>query len=395
MSMAAPMANQATSFQKKSRSRGLQILGTRPSLHNGQLLVSTGVPSLDFVLGGGIAVGSVLLIEEDTYGNYAQLLLSYYLAEGVMTQHHLCLASGDEKPHTILKNLPCPEEDPISAAAEGNKRRSGKTNEEETMKIAWRYQHLPKHQSNPASHRFGHYYDLSRVMSAEQLSSTPCSCFYLADHWSGKTNTSDCLNPVYKKLFQHIENQVAEGGFSLTQLQTQTQAKERTVLRIAIHSLGSALWGDEPLSDRQTGTSLCQFLHALRALLRNSLAVCVITIPTHVFQDSGLVRRLERLCDTAVQLESFAGSDQEKNPAYKEYHGLFHIKQLPRLNSLTCHMPDSLDLAFKLKRKKLTIEKLHLPPDLSETMSRSQADHSSIAPSLGCASSTSKGKLDF
>ncbi len=38
-------------------------------------------------------------------------------------------------------------------------------------------------------------------------------------------------------------------------------------------------------------------------------------------QDSGLVRRLERLCDTAVQLESFAGSDQEKNPVYKEYHG--------------------------------------------------------------------------
>ena len=45
-----------------------------------------------------------------------------------------------------LQSLPCPEGDPISAAAEGNKKRSSKMDETETMKIAWRYQHLPKHQ---------------------------------------------------------------------------------------------------------------------------------------------------------------------------------------------------------------------------------------------------------
>lgn len=36
--------------------------------------------------------------------------------------------------------------------------------------------------------------------------------------------------------------------------------------------------------------------------------------------------------------------------------GLFHIVRLPRLNSLVCHVPDSFDLAFKLRRKKMTIE---------------------------------------
>ena len=39
------------------------------------------------------------------------------------------------------------------------------------------------------------------------------------------------------------------------------------------------------------------------------------------FQDAVYVRRLERLCDTVVQLDSFVGSDTEKNPVYKEYHG--------------------------------------------------------------------------
>lgn len=38
------------------------------------------------------------------------------------------------------------------------------------------------------------------------------------------------------------------------------------------------------------------------------------------------------------------------------YLGLFNIVQLPRLNSLLCHMPDTLDFAFKLRRKKFTIE---------------------------------------
>lgn len=36
--------------------------------------------------------------------------------------------------------------------------------------------------------------------------------------------------------------------------------------------------------------------------------------------------------------------------------GLFHVLRLPRLNSLKCQVPETFDLAFKLKRKKFTIE---------------------------------------
>ena len=38
------------------------------------------------------------------------------------------------------------------------------------------------------------------------------------------------------------------------------------------------------------------------------------------------------------------------------YIGLFHLVKLPRLNSLTSHLPETLDLAFKLRRKKFSIE---------------------------------------
>lgn len=53
--VAKPSAERAslntTSFQKKSRSKLISIPGSRPSVQNGQLLVSTGVTSLDYLLG--------------------------------------------------------------------------------------------------------------------------------------------------------------------------------------------------------------------------------------------------------------------------------------------------------------------------------------------------------
>ena len=39
------------------------------------------------------------------------------------------------------------------------------------------------------------------------------------------------------------------------------------------------------------------------------------------WQDSVYVCRLERLSDAVVKLESFAGSDKEQNPLFREYHG--------------------------------------------------------------------------
>ena len=47
------MGMSATSFKKRVSSKPSHPIGTRPSLHNAQLLVSSGVPSLDFLLGKG------------------------------------------------------------------------------------------------------------------------------------------------------------------------------------------------------------------------------------------------------------------------------------------------------------------------------------------------------
>jgi len=55
--------------------------------------------------------------------------------------------------------------------------------------------------------------------------------------------------------------------------------------------LGSESWGDAGWSKEPTyncysnnDLSLCQLLYAVRSLVRTSYAVCLITVPAHLFQ---------------------------------------------------------------------------------------------------------------
>ncbi len=58
------------------------------------------------MLGGGLAVGTVLLIEEDIYTGYYKSLLKYFLAEGLAVDHPICVATTETKPSKFLRKLP-------------------------------------------------------------------------------------------------------------------------------------------------------------------------------------------------------------------------------------------------------------------------------------------------
>lgn len=87
-----------------------------------------------------------------------------------------------------------------------------------------------------------------------------------------------------------------------------------------------------------------------------------LNYPKLYLQDDSLIQRIRNMVDYSVELESFAGSDKETNPIFKDYHGLLYIRKLAALNSLAAYTPVTRDLVFKLKRKSFVIEKLHLPP---------------------------------
>ena len=72
----------------------------------------------------------------------------------------------------------------------------------------------------------------------------------------------------------------------------------------------------------------------------------------------------------------------------------------PRIATLVPSMPDQPSFTFQFKRKKLYIEKIHLPPDLS-ILEETAHDHAQSAKSGGaaevlCATGPSKSSsLDF
>ncbi|KAF7199445.1 elongator complex protein 4 isoform X1 [Nothobranchius furzeri] len=394
---AESLSSNNTSFQKKTKSKLISIPGTRPSVQNGQLLVSTGVTSLDYLLGGGLAVGTVLLIGEDRYDSYSRMILKYFLAEGVVCRHELFVAAAQDNPDDILQELPAPILDDVAIpkAVEQPRLPCEPRDSLEAMNIAWRYQNLPKVQSFLASSsRFGHYYDVSKTMEPEIRLAAKCHSFYPPEHLSQSSNTHSPMLESYSALLKSLQEVINREGFDLTA----PMSKSRNILRVGLHSLGSALWGDD-LSCHDNPKhrhALTTFLYGLRALMRSSLSVAVVTLPSHLIQDRALMGSITRLCDNAIALESFKGSERETNPLYKDYHGLLQVLQVPHLNCLASQLPDHKDLAFKLKRKQFSIERLHLPPDLSETVSRVSRGELAGSPVSACGSGAPGTKhLDF
>ncbi|XDV18739.1 hypothetical protein PO909_024371 [Leuciscus waleckii] len=199
-----------TSFQKKTRGKLVSIPGTRPSVQNGQLLLSSGVSSLDYVIGGGLAVGTLLLVEEDRYDSYSRMLLKYFLAEGVVCGHELFLASARDHPDEIMQELPSPIMDEV--ASQGQPQPSDPENPD-TMKIAWRYQNQPRVQTALASSlRFGHYYDVSKTMEPELRQTAKCHSFYQLQETPVITGSSPLPSP-YHPLLKSIQTVIRKEGF--------------------------------------------------------------------------------------------------------------------------------------------------------------------------------------
>ncbi|XP_065647576.1 elongator complex protein 4 isoform X2 [Hydra vulgaris] len=364
----------STSFVKKTtRGRTNLPAGTKVSLHNSQLLISTGVPSLDTFIGGGLAVGTLILVEEDIHSTYSNILLKYFIAEAIVVHQQVFLASSEKTPENILKEIP-------DLTDEDSDLKSSNDNNSDLL-IAWRYKDSPKVQPVVSNLRFGHYFDLSKKISQEKIDTCKIS------HFCANPNRYNSNIDQYKELLESIKNE-------LERLKTSNSMCNPSVLRICINSLGSPLWGSFSTASGACKSSLTWFLLALRSILRNSLATCMITIPTHLCEELWFVNRIRRCCDTVIQLVSFNDAVKDQNLMYKDYNGLLHVKKLAHLNCISGYDINTSDLAFKLKRKRFSIEKLHLPPNISETANRSETKPN-IKTSICSSTTHANNPLDF
>ncbi|KAI7904975.1 Elongator complex protein 4 [Cokeromyces recurvatus] len=374
------------SFKKRNADQQPKLPpGTRLSAYNGQLLISTGVPSLDDILGGGQPVGTIMLIKEDRATTYAQLLLKYFLAQGISSGHHCAIASRDEDPEEMLKTLMWLSTSDRDDDEESETTKNARNNaESDRLKIAWRYSHLKRFETTvkakPASPTSSPVTKSSD--QAEKTGDEPkpyCSQFDLTKripstvldeanthimHWGNDIEETDNQDD-YKCLLNEIQKVVLKGNFSSAI--PVAPGTPRHALRVAIHSLASPSWRSKSPHD------LYKFCHALRGLLRFSFGTAIITVPAYLYDEVPyVIKRIEHMVDAVIEIESFAGDPVHNEAAYiQNYHGFFHVHKLPVLNSL---LPPSTklsvlsgggsnDLGFKLRRKRFAIETFHLPPE--------------------------------
>ncbi|XP_054260100.1 elongator complex protein 4-like [Macrosteles quadrilineatus] len=230
--------------------------GTKVVSIKDQVLISSGVLSLDSLIGGGLPLGSIFLIEEDEFGVFSKYLAKYFLAEGIACKHCLYIASIDCDTRQLVKDLPSPVEFSVSS-------RSSDQNADD-LKIAWRYRDTPMVQSSPSlsgAPVFGHNFDLTSPYSKEVLDNAEIT------HWPYDTNCENPYSALLSDLYSHIQKQ----GHSVKLAQPR-----RTVLRIVLHSLGSPLW---PQPDY-----LPRFLLSLRHMLQAAFACVLITLSTDMVE---------------------------------------------------------------------------------------------------------------
>lgn len=418
-----------TSFRKKAVTK--PIRGTRTSPHTAQVITSSGNPYLDVVIGGGLPMSSICLIEEDRFMTHAKVLAKYFLAEGVLSKQEIFLGSLDDIPAEMLRRLPKPLTELETEVEQREDQAHGAGGAENGLRIAWRYNDLPLVNSEHATAKIGHHFNLMEQMDsmmlyyanttmwddshketlwdivvAEELSKSssattssleqqpveeappipgeettpqekiPAQEESSANNNNNNNNNSSSVTSSTKTGSQEAQPQVFHnpryGGLlndiqDLLRDESFVAGTKKNLCRVCLTSLGSPLWYDEHF-----GEDLIKFLTLLMASVRNCNAVCLITMPMHLIAkyDASLVPKIRQLVDYAIELESFAGSERETHPAFKEYSGLLHLHKMSALNTLAVHMPDTTDLAFKLRRKKFVIEKFHLPPELQESSAK-------------------------
>lgn len=356
----------SSSFQKNTGPAHRGIAGTKLSPHTAETVLSCGVSAIDYIIGGGLPLGGIVLVEEDAFGTYCVQLLKYYVAEGIEQQHHIYFASGDFEQAKFLCELPkalqvttgsAALHAPAPVASDGD------------LKIAFRYERMAKQDSLLDYEELNHVFDFSDRIESSKLAGASVVTFDPCEKW--QKGNSRCAGAA-------LDSNYASVLAGVSRLVDKAKADENPLqfaVRVALQGLCSPTWGSL--------AGFSSFLHTLKSVIRGEPVSVFVTVPAVITgAHPSVLRRCRRLADIVIKLQAFDDQERGANPLYKNYHGLLQIVKLCRLSSLGIRMPEC-DFLFHQRSKKFVVERLHLPPDLG-------ADENTPAesklPGLACAS---------
>ncbi|KAH9950457.1 PAXNEB-domain-containing protein [Amylocystis lapponica] len=355
-----------SSFKRRSSAKQPPLpTGTRTSpASTSTFITSTGIPSLDDILGDGLPLScSLLVLAPDAHSAYGELVQKYFIAQGLASHQQVCIIDANAK--DILGEcmwMPGGSTAPSAVAEDEDEEKTGP--HDAKIKIAWRYEQMKQFRttvsaaassSNQSAEEYCRTYDLTtRIPDAVTQSAFLSGRLVLQDVSSDSGDSP--TRAILKRLAKLLEENVAD----------ETPLRP---IRLCIPSLGSSQWGDLSPQD------ICFFLHSLRALLRRYPHACAsVCLPPHLCADTwggpGWVQKLGWLSDACISLSAFT-ANPSLSALFSAHHGLVHIHALPAPHTLLplsdrfstlrgLSASGENNLAFKCMRKRLVFETLHL-----------------------------------
>ncbi|KZT75188.1 hypothetical protein DAEQUDRAFT_761132 [Daedalea quercina L-15889] len=349
-------------------------------------ITSTGIPSLDDILGGGLPLScSLLTLAPDAHSAYGEVVQKYFVAQGLGCGQKVCIVDEDvdgflaECMWTPSSATSGSGSASVPVADDEDDGRAG-GEDDAKIKIAWRYEQMKQFQttvpaSNQSNEDYCRVFDLTSRIPDDIIKSAKNSGQLI----SIPIRTGEDTRPG-SSVLDALEKILA----------TQEQEGQSVPVRICIPYLGSAGWGDLLQQD------ICYLLLCMRNMLRRNPTACAsVALPSQMCTDAwggpGWVQKLGWLVDASITLAAFT-ADPSLTAMFPSHHGMVHIHTLPAPTTL---LPPSdkfsalrglsssgeNNLAFKCMRKRMVFETLHL--DLEGGVGERRTTPSTNANALG------------
>ncbi|RDY13576.1 Elongator complex protein 4 [Mucuna pruriens] len=331
---------------------------------NGTMFISSGIPDLDKILGGGFSLGSLVMVMEDAEAPHHMLLLRNFMSQGLVQKQPLLYASASRDPKSFLGTLPSP------ASLKGDK--SSDLSHEKDLRIAWQYKkyfgepQINLNTNNGGQHDYCNDFDLRKPLDRHFFSGNNVDCVSIKDSPNLTALQDSCAGFLAK--FSRNEGSISSAG------------------RIAIQSFCSpqCKYSNEEWH-------MLSFIRSLKGMVRSSNAVVVVTFPPSLLSPS-CSKRLQHMADTLLSVRAIPDEDKELAKlltGYQDMIGLLNVHKVARLNTQVPVILEATTFSIKLqKRRFMVLECLNQAPV-------DGSSGSSYGTSGGCSGSTKAGPLDF
>ncbi|KAJ8443581.1 hypothetical protein Cgig2_019563 [Carnegiea gigantea] len=372
-----------------------QVPGLKPG-PNGSVFISSGIPDLDRILGGGFCLGSLVMVMEDPEAPHHMLLLRNFMAQGLVHNQPLLYASPAKDPKGFLGTLP----NPISSKDE--KPRDHAAEQDKGLRIAWQYkkyfgENQQGHDSRDAKHEYCNDFDLRKPLERQFLGGKNIICVSTID-LTLETFRERCRTFLAQNSRNNgvmaCASRIAIQSFCAPQcgyFDKHSEASKKSSLvpqfvkfiqllplrYLGVDHLGLLLSFQD--------WDMLAFIKSLKGIVQSSNSVAIITLK----QFQACEHFLLSIC---IALPLTSNEDKELAKlltGYQEMVGLLSIHKVARINTQVPLVLEASTFSIKLhKRRSLVLECLNQAPIDGST-------GASYGTSGSCSGSTKQGALDF